>query len=316
MLFTLSELELQPVSASGAAAADTAAVAGGAKSANDPFTPSSSGSVLGSRYQPLDVSLGFVRLSVSSARTIALAAIAILTCALLAILFFIRPLLAIARPRRRDESASIMARYGSLIVPVAHVWQLPGVAVIDVSDMDALARIAERYDRSILHEHGAQGDIFWVTDESGQFRYATGSAAPIVGEQAVDAPTPQPPAPEPLTPDTYAQELELGGVISAYETGADSAAVAADPPAVAPATAYTPAEPLSVAEPVTAEWAAPEPVLTEPTAAEERWMAANLADAITQENMAWREPQETDDPGRTRAGAYARVAGLGLSREG
>jgi hypothetical protein len=40
--------------------------------------------------------------------------------------------------------------------------------VIDVADIDALARIAEHYERSILHD--AAG-AFWVSDESGQFRY-------------------------------------------------------------------------------------------------------------------------------------------------
>jgi hypothetical protein len=43
--------------------------------------------------------------------------------------------------------------------------------------MDALARIAEHYDRSILHEATADGDAFWVADESGQFRYALGAPA-------------------------------------------------------------------------------------------------------------------------------------------
>ncbi len=33
-------------------------------------------------------------------------------------------------------------------------------------------RIAEHYERSILRESTTEGDVFWVTDESGQFRYA------------------------------------------------------------------------------------------------------------------------------------------------
>jgi hypothetical protein len=51
------------------------------------------------------------------------------------------------------------------------------VAVIDVADMEALVEIAERYDRSILHETTDDGEAFWVTDESGQFRYAVGAPA-------------------------------------------------------------------------------------------------------------------------------------------
>jgi hypothetical protein len=57
--------------------------------------------------------------------------------------------------------------------------------VIDVEDMEALAQIAEHYDRSILHEIAEDGEAFWVTDESGQFRYALGAwASASEGEPA------------------------------------------------------------------------------------------------------------------------------------
>ena len=161
--FSLNQLEAQPiVSASGS-------LAGGQPSAN-PFAPSAGGSVTGRRAQPLFLALGFARPAVATARVVALGAIGILGCALLVILVFVRSPL-------RDERSAIRARYGRSIVPVARVWPLPGVAVIDVTNMDALVEIAERYDRSILHETGEEGEAFWVTDESGQFRYALGAPA-------------------------------------------------------------------------------------------------------------------------------------------
>jgi signal peptidase I len=175
--FSLSETEIQ-------AASSTSSLAGGPTPPSQ-FEPTSSGSVTGTRYEPLSIPLGVVRMSVATARTIALVAIAFLVCALLAILALMKPILAFIAPRRRDESASIRARYRHLIVPVEHVWQLPGVPVIDVADMDALARIAEHYDRSILHEATADGDAFWVTDESGQFRFALGAPAPSDGYEPV-----------------------------------------------------------------------------------------------------------------------------------
>ncbi len=143
----------------------------------DPLTPSASGSATGSQFEPGTLALGPLHVSVSTARTLALCAIGVILAALLAALALIQPILALMAPRRRDESASIRARYRHLIVPVEHVWQLPGVSVIDVADMDALARIAEHYDRSILHEATPEGDAFWVADESGQFRYALGAPA-------------------------------------------------------------------------------------------------------------------------------------------
>ena len=212
--FALSELEIQQsASVQLQSAASEGESFGGRKPPANPFTPSSSASVTGTRYQPLFLSLGVARLSVATARTIALDAIAILIGALLAILALLRPILAFAAPRRRDESAAIRARYGGLIVPVARVWQLPGVPVIDVADIEALARIAEHYDRSILHEATDEGEAFWVTDESGQFRYAVGAPAWTVDEEVVEQ-TP----PERLVSEVYADELELGGVVSAYET--------------------------------------------------------------------------------------------------
>ncbi len=153
------------------------------------LTPSTPGSAAGEQSQPQSLSLGPWRMSVSTARTVALIAIGMILAATLALLALIKPLLALITPRR-DEAASIRARYRGMIVPVAHITPLRGVPVIDVADMDALARIADHYDRSILHETTGAGDTFWVADESGQFRYTIGApAASTNGASAVPAST-------------------------------------------------------------------------------------------------------------------------------
>jgi hypothetical protein len=111
-----------------------------------------------------------------------------------------------------------------LIIPVARVWQRPGAPVIDVEDMDALVRIAEHYDRSILHEAGDEGEAFWVTDESGQFRYALGAPPAMVGgEIANDRHADR------FLGDAYVDALEFGGTISAYETQPAAESLATDP---------------------------------------------------------------------------------------
>jgi signal peptidase I len=163
-----------------------------AKSATEALSSSVSGSATGARDEPQSLSLGAVRMSVASARTASLEAIAIILGALVALLAFLRPLLA----PERDELAAIRRRHGHMIVPVAHVAPLPGVAVIDVADMDALVRIAEHYERSILHEAGDDGDAFWVADESGHFRYAIGT--PVAAEAT--------PGDAPADPVVLAQE--------------------------------------------------------------------------------------------------------------
>ena len=214
--FLLSEGEVQAaVSGGGSPAAG--------KVSASAFASSSSGSATGSRYQPLSLTLGFARVSVATARTIALGAIAIIVCALLAILALLGPILALIAPRRRDESAAILARYRHLIIPVARVWQLPGVAVIDVADMEALVRIAEHYDRSILYEMSDEGEAFWVTDESGQFRYAVGAPAWTTDDEVIDQSLP-----DRLVSEVYGDELELGGVVSAYDTQSAAEPVATD----------------------------------------------------------------------------------------
>ena len=165
--FSFAENEIEPPRATGGTSAT-------GQTPTNPLASTLAGSVTGSQEQTRFFSLGPVRLSVETARAIALGGIAIIVCALTAMLAFVR------RRQPRDESAAIRARYSHLIVPVERVSQLPGVAVIDVADMDALARIAEHYDRSILHERTDYGEAFWVTDESGQFRYTVGAQASTI----------------------------------------------------------------------------------------------------------------------------------------
>jgi signal peptidase I len=192
--FSLNRLELQPVVPQGSSG----------QSAANPFAQANSGSATGRHYQPLQLSLGFARLSVTTARRIALAGIVILIYALLVMLTFARPRL------RDDESAAIRARYSWLIVAVERVWPQPGVAVVDVADMEALVRIAEHYDRSILHEVSEEGEAFWVNDESGQFRYALGGTASTMEHEVLDE---SPPAEPEHEDEAGTEEIELGGFV-------------------------------------------------------------------------------------------------------
>jgi len=186
---------------------------GGTSSTAGPLTPSAPGAATGEQSQPRILALGPWHLSVSAARTLALSAIGIILAALLAILALLRPILALVRPQDQDEAGAIRARYRGLIIPVARVSPLPGVAVIDVADMDALARIAEHYERSILYEATDEGEAFWVTDESGQFRYAIGTYASTAPGEG-----PQQSPPGPLMNGVHTDELDFDGVVTAYET--------------------------------------------------------------------------------------------------
>ncbi len=224
--FSLTPIEAQPAVAGGG----SITAPSGEDTAPSMFSPSAAGSATGTRSQPASLSLGLGQLSVASARALARDALVIVVCAVLAAFAYLRLALALDRSQPRDESASIRARYGRMIVPVARVWQLPGVPVIDVEDMEALAQIAEHYDRSILHEVAEDGEAFWVTDESGQFRYAVGVWAgtsqgePAEGmtdeELAYEALADEALAGETLVHEaygreSYAHEPKLAGPISA-----------------------------------------------------------------------------------------------------
>ena len=181
--FSLNQREAQPIASQSGQLSGGPSAGAHASSANR-FVQSTAGSATGKVDQPLYLSFKLTRLSVASARWIALGGITFILGILLLVLAFTRP------RDRREDPAAIQARYGRMIVPVERVWQEPGVAVIDLADMDSLVQIAERYDRSILHEATDEGDAFWVTDESGQFRYAIGAPAHTadVPAYATDAP--------------------------------------------------------------------------------------------------------------------------------
>jgi signal peptidase I len=265
--FLLTPLELQPT-VPATAASTTATASSAAPSPASQFAPSSTGSVTGERSDPLVLNFGVAHMTVATARVLALVGIGLVILALLAVLAY-------PRPPARDEAASIRSRYGRLIVPVARVSQLPGVSVIDVADMESLVRIAEHYDRSILQESRETGDAFWVTDESGQFRFALGSRAVEDGlataEHAVaSAPERRPaagpavgPAAEPATSEFSALGERPTDAVSAEAPSADQAAEAytavpaaayAQAPNAAPAQEAYPATP--TADPVTTEFGA------------------------------------------------------------
>ena len=264
--FSINQREVQPIAAAGGSLAG-GSPAGGKPAANL-FVQSTAGSATGKVSQPLFLSFKVARLSVATARWIALGGIALISGVLLLMLAFVRP------SGRREEPAAIQARYGRMIVPVERVWQEPGVAVIDLADMDSLVQIAERYDRSILHEATDEGDAFWVTDESGQFRYAIGAPAHAVEAPAyatdaapayaTDAPAYAGQAPE-YELDTAVHAVaapaftdeSAGYAPEAPVHGADSPAYAVAPEYAPPAYAHVVEAPDYTAE--TATYAAAEP---------------------------------------------------------
>jgi signal peptidase I len=184
LLFTLGALQLTPAPPrTGAAEAPT-----GSKAA-DPLAPVAPGVVTFRQSAPASLALSKLRLPVTTARrTAEYGAAASLVALLFTALLFLRG-------RRADEPERIRARYGHLLIPVTRSDRRFYDEVVEVATIDALAQLATRYDRMILHEHSYLGHSYRVADESVLYVYILGNprtgglpsiTLPLRGKAAAD----------------------------------------------------------------------------------------------------------------------------------
>jgi signal peptidase I len=138
--------------------------------AHNGLTSSRRGSVASPATTPNTLSVRGHALGVVAARWIALAGF--LLAAAGTVLTGLRLLRQPLHP-----NAHIKARYRHLIVPIAGGAYDPARPPIDVASIDALAQLAERSERLILHHLGDGIDTYLVDDEGTLYRYCTGSAA-------------------------------------------------------------------------------------------------------------------------------------------
>jgi signal peptidase I len=143
---------------------------GDAADAGAGFTQSQSGSVAATVASPNHLRLGGHGIQVGTARWVAL--IGYLVAIVVALLTTIRE-----RRRPQDLSMQIHARYGHLIVPIASIMHNPAQPIVDVMSIDALAQVAERCERVILHHHRIGAESYLVDDEGTLYRYQPRAAA-------------------------------------------------------------------------------------------------------------------------------------------
>jgi signal peptidase I len=180
--FSLGPLELQPVLSSGASPTETTT-----GSPVNPLDPSTSAAVIGTARQPRTLAFGPVKISVGDARDVAAGGLALAICLLLAAL-----VLLVRTIGRRDDGASeLLARYRRSLVRVTRAPRPSESELVELGDMETLVRIAERYDRMILHESMMGADTFSVPEDGVLYRYA------IPSEVLVRTP----PGPAPIVTD-------------------------------------------------------------------------------------------------------------------
>jgi hypothetical protein len=156
------------------------------RDAVDALNATERGAVVVRDVLPNPIALGPISLGVSAARRIALAGFA-------ASLFLLLIVGVLAMRRHRTEAARIQTRYGHRIIPVAAGGSGLEGSVVDVATMGALARVADSYERMILHD----GEAFLVEGDVAMYRYRVGSDVQEDPEVVPESPPPEPPASPP-----------------------------------------------------------------------------------------------------------------------
>ncbi|MGO9956271.1 MAG: signal peptidase I [Solirubrobacteraceae bacterium] len=188
--FALGGLQVVP----GGASTGSAGQSGG-------LDPHASGSVATPATIQNTLGIGSFELPVAIIRWLALAGIALAGGGTLLALRWKR-----AQPI--DATASIHARYRHLIVSIGAMRVDPTRPSIAVTSIDALARLAERSERLILHQHRDGFDSYFVDDEGTLYRYEHDATEPaaqpsVAGDRrrlkataAIPGPTSEPSTPK------------------------------------------------------------------------------------------------------------------------
>jgi hypothetical protein len=155
----LDALKLRPEAAS-SPPGDDAAASDGAKSTLRPSRP---GAVTASRTETNDLTVHGLALPVPTARWIAI----------IGLLLGVAGTLLTGAGVLRDpyDPTKHVDRYRHLIVPIAGATFDPARPPIDVTSIGALAQLAERSERLILHHQLDGADTYLVDDEGTLYRY-------------------------------------------------------------------------------------------------------------------------------------------------
>jgi signal peptidase I len=94
----------------------------------------------------------------------------------------------IGRTTRGDAADEFVVKHAARILPVAAFD--PGPTVIDVSDAEALHRVAERFDTLVLHHAGEDADVFAVRDVDATYRFVVPGGREARARPPVPVPVP------------------------------------------------------------------------------------------------------------------------------
>lgn len=147
-----------------------------------PLVATGPAATTGTRQEPAQLSLLGRSISVSAARIVAL-----LVCVLAGTVLAVTVVAArLAGPVA--EAEAVRRRHRDLILPVMPVALAGGRPVIEVPDVQALVKLAERYGLLVLTWSRGGIDTYLVQDEATTYRYRSGAAAAEQAENKEHAP--------------------------------------------------------------------------------------------------------------------------------
>lgn len=153
-----------------AAGTPEAAAAGGAPALSDPLHQTEPGEVSVSDIRSNSLNLLGASVGIRSARTVSL--LGLLAAAIAAAVLWLR----FSRPAHRDESALIAAQYGEWLIPIESSQAQSQQKIVRVKSIEALVRLAELYERMILHQEGETSHTYLVEEEGVVYCYQTADA--------------------------------------------------------------------------------------------------------------------------------------------
>lgn len=162
----------------------------------DPLRPRQSGSLETSKIEANTIALAGAELPVEDARRFALLGLLLAAAAAFWLWFTSDDTVG------GDEVTRIQSRYGRMMVPVKALSAHARHRSIEVADMDGLLRLAEHYDRMIMHEQDGDIHRYFVEDDGVAYVFqpggmTTSQPASVVAPEPVAAPEPVV-APEPV----------------------------------------------------------------------------------------------------------------------
>jgi signal peptidase I len=134
----------------------------------------------GSVQVPASITFGSLDFPVAKARDISALGLAI------SLLIAVFAGAALATTRVESEHGRFASRFADRMISIAQPPAVDDGRITDVADLDSLARIAERYDRVIVHWRRGDEHVYLVDDGSIAYRYRTGRAAQVVASDLED----------------------------------------------------------------------------------------------------------------------------------